>query len=66
MNRKPANKTQDGRPLRRYKNRWTVERTISWFQNFRRLTIRYEKTSVLFQGFLHFACSMLLLKQVLG
>jgi len=65
-NRKPANKTQDGRPLRRYKNRWTVERTISWFQNFRRLTIRYEKTSVLFQGFLHFACSMLLLKQVLG
>ena len=27
-NRKPENKTQDGRELRRYKRRWTVERTI--------------------------------------
>jgi hypothetical protein len=27
-NRKPENKTQDGRKLRRYKRRWTVERTI--------------------------------------
>lgn len=24
-NRTPENKTQDGRPLRRYKRRWTVE-----------------------------------------
>lgn len=40
--RKPENATQDGRPLRRYRRRWKVERTISWFQNFRRLCIRYE------------------------
>jgi len=65
-NRKPENKTQDGRPLRRYKRRWTVERTIGWIQNFRRLCIRWEKSTTLFQGFLHFACTMLLLKQVLG
>jgi transposase len=65
-NRKPENATQDGRPLRRYKRRWTVERTISWFQNFRRLCIRYEKSTMLFQGFLHLGCSMILLKQVLG
>jgi len=64
--RKPENATQDGRPLRRYKRRWTVERTISWFQNFRRLSIRYEKTTALFQGFLHLGCSIILLKQVLG
>jgi transposase len=38
-NRRPENKTQDGRPLRRYKRRWTVERTIAWLQNFRRLCI---------------------------
>lgn len=63
--RKFENRTQDGRSMRRYSRRWTVERTISWFQNFRRLSIRYEKTSLLFQGFLHFACSMLLLKEVL-
>jgi transposase len=65
-NRKRENVTQDGRPLRRYKRRWTVERTISWFQNFRRLCIRYEKSTRLFQGFLHLGCSMILLKQVLG
>lgn len=29
-NRRPDNKTQDGRHLRRYKRRWTVERTIAW------------------------------------
>jgi len=65
-NRKPENATQDGRPLRRYSRRWTVERTISWFQNFRRLCIRYEKSTMLFQGFLHLGCSIILIKQVLG
>lgn len=62
--RKP--KTQDGRFLRRYKRRWTVERTIAWFQNYRRLCIRWEKSAKLFQGFLHLSCSLLLLREVLG
>jgi hypothetical protein len=31
-------KTQDGRPLRRYRRRWKVERLFAWLQNFRRLT----------------------------
>lgn len=65
-NRKPENSAQEGRPLRRYKRRWTVERTNSWFQNVRRLCIRYEKSTLLFQGFLHPGCSIILLKQVLG
>ncbi len=65
-NRRPENKTQDGRPLRRYKRRWKVERTIGWFQNFRRLCIRWEKSTPLFCGFLHLGCTLLLLKQVLG
>jgi transposase len=65
-NRKPENKTQDGRPLRRYKRRWTVERTIGWLRHFRRLCIRWEKTSGMFQGYLNFACSIILLNQVLG
>ena len=64
--RLPKNVTQDGRPLRRYTRRWTVERTIAWFQNFRRLSIRYEKSTMLFQGFLHLGCSIILLKQVYG
>jgi transposase len=65
-NRKPENATQDGRPLRRYKRRWIVERTISWFQNFRRLCIRHEKSTALFAGFLHMACAIILLKRVYG
>ena len=64
--RKLENITQDGRSLRRYDRRWKVERTISWFQNFRRLCIRWEKSTTMFQGFLHLGCTMLLLKQVLG
>jgi transposase len=59
-------RTQDGRALRRRARRWTVERTISWLQNFRRLCIRWEKSALLFQGFLHFSCTLLLLRQVLG
>jgi transposase len=58
--------TQDGRPLRRFIRRWTVERSISWLQNFRRLCIRWEKTAYLFQAMLHFSCSLLLLKAVFG
>jgi transposase len=65
-NRRPENKTQDGRPLRRYSRRWTVERTISWLQHFRRLCIRWERSTALFQGFLHFSCTLMLLKVVLG
>lgn len=63
-NRRPENKTQDGRSLRRYARRWTVERTIAWLQHFRRLCIRWEKSALLFQAFLHFSCAILLLKQV--
>lgn len=65
-NRKPENATQNGRRLRRYRRRWTVERTISWFQNFRRPCIRSEKSTMLFQDFLHLGCSIILLKQVYG
>jgi hypothetical protein len=27
--------TQDGRPLRRYRRRWKIERLFAWLQNFR-------------------------------
>lgn len=65
-NRRPENKTQDGRPLRRSTRRGTVERTIAWLQHFRRLCIRWERSTALFQGFLHFSCTLLLLREVLG
>ena len=55
-----------GRPLRRYNRRWTVERTSAWLQNYRRLRIRWEKFQLAFQGFLYLACSLSLMKEVLG
>ena len=65
-NRSNRTQTQDGRPLRRYRRRWTVERTIAWLQNYRRLCIRWEKSQLAFQGFLHLACALLLMREVLG
>jgi transposase len=32
-------RTQDLRPLRRYRRRWKVERLFAWLQNFRRLVV---------------------------
>jgi hypothetical protein len=65
-NRANRSATQAGRPLRRDKRRWTVERTIARLQNYRRRCIRREKSPLAFQGFLHLACSLLLMKEVLG
>jgi len=59
--RKPP--TQDGRPLRRYKRRWKVERAISWIQNFRRLVTRYEYHAHLFHGFVKLACLVIALNR---
>ena len=55
--------TQDGRPLRRYRHRWIVERTISWLQAFRRLVTRYEFYATLFHGFAKLACVMIVLRR---
>lgn len=57
---------QDGRKLRRYRRRWIVERTHSWLQRFRRLVVRYERSAVVFLGFVHIACALVTLKRVLG
>jgi transposase len=56
-------KTQDGRPLRRAKRRWKVERAFAWLQNYRRLVVRYEQHSVNFLGFVQLACVLILLRQ---
>jgi len=58
--RKPS--TQDGRPLRRYRRRWKVERLNAWLQNFRRLVVRYEYHAANFVGMLHLACMIILLR----
>jgi transposase len=54
--------TQDGRPLRRYKKRWKVERFNAWIQNFRRVTTRWEYKLENYIGFVHLACLLILLR----
>lgn len=55
-NRQTSSKTQDGRPLRRYKRRWKVERLFAWMQNFRRILVRYEYHAENFLGFVQLGC----------
>jgi len=55
-------KTQDGRPLRRYRRRWHVERFFAWLQRFRRLVTRWECHSSMFLAFLKLACIVILLR----
>lgn len=54
--------TQDGRPLRRYRKRWKIERLFAWLFNFRRLVVRYEYHADNFQGFLYLAAAIILLR----
>jgi transposase len=60
--RKP--KTQDGRALRRYRNRWKIERLFAWLQNFRRLVTRYEFHDQNFLGFVRLGCMCILLRHL--
>ena len=57
-------KTQDGRPLRRYRRRWKVERLFAWMQNYRRLVTRWEYRIENFLGFVQLACPLMLLKHL--
>jgi len=62
--KKPA--TQDGRPLRRFKKRWKVERLFAWLQNYRRLVVRYEYHLKNFLAMIQLGCIVILLRRVLG
>ena len=55
-------KTQDGRPFRRDKRRWKVERLFAWLQNFRRVLVRHEYHAENYLGFVHLGCMIILLR----
>jgi transposase len=57
--------TQDRRVLRRYKRRWKIERLFAWLNKFRRVLTRWEYDDQRFTGFVHLACSMILLRRYL-
>jgi len=58
----PSNRKQDGRPLRRYRRRWKVERLFAWLKQFRRIGTRWERKSQNYLGFLHLGCAAILLR----
>ncbi len=55
---------QDDRLWDRYRRRYTVERTFSWFGNFRRIVVRYEHQVCMYEAFLQIACVMIVLKRL--
>lgn len=54
---------QDGRPMRRYKRRWKVERLFGWLKRFRRIVVRWEANAQNYLGFLQLGCAAILLRQ---
>ena len=54
--------TEHGSGLGR--ERWVVERTISWLRQHRRLRVRYERRADIHEAFLSIACSLICLRQL--
>ena len=46
------------------RHRWVVERTYAWFNSFRRLPIRYERRSDIYEAFTTLAASLITLNQI--
>ncbi len=57
--------TQDGRPMRRYRRRWKVERLFAWLQNYRRILVRHEFHAENYLGFVLLGCIVILLRNLL-
>ena len=45
--------------------RWVVERTHSWLNRFRKLLVRFEKTTAGYEGLLEIACALIAFRQVI-
>jgi transposase len=56
--------TQDGRPFRRYRRRWCVERLFAWLHWFRRLVIRWEYHPENFLGMVQLGCIKIMLRHI--
>jgi len=53
----------DGRKMRRYRRRYVVERTFAWLHSYRRLLVRHEYYSFVYDGFLYLACALIAVGQ---
>jgi transposase len=57
-------RTEHGSGLGR--QRWVVERTLSWLHQHRRLRIRYERRADIHEAFISIACSLICLRALQG
>ncbi len=55
-----------GRPMNLGKNRWMVERTHSWMNQFRKIRTRWEKQSENYLALIQIACAIITFREVLG
>jgi transposase len=55
--------SNDGRRMRRYRRRWKIERTIGWLHSFRKIIVRQEYYSHLFDGFVHLGLALICLSK---
>jgi len=54
--------SQDGRPLRRYRRRWKIERLFACLQNFRRILVRHDRYLDNFLSLVHLGCILIFLR----
>jgi len=54
-------KTQDGRPLQRYRKRWKIERLFAWLQNFSKILVRHDHLLVNYLAFVQPGYMLILL-----
>jgi len=47
-----------------YQMRWIVERTNAWLQNYRRITVRWDRNWENYEGFIEIGCILICLKRV--
>jgi transposase len=63
--RNRVNRTQDGRSLRSYKERWRVENFNNLIQRYRKVLVRYERHIENFVGYV-FLATMMICARILG
>jgi len=47
-----------------YATRWIVERTNAWLQNYRRVTVRWDRFADSYEAFIELACILICLKRL--
>jgi transposase len=65
---KNSKKVRKGRKpdLSDYRERWHVERTFAWIQNFRRLLTRFDRLKMMYLAFLYLAAIMICIRPLVS